>query len=220
MSRADGTTTTGFRPAARRRNRIAAGVAIGAAAIAGNVLVYAGLDDDEPVLQATQDIPAGTRIEPGMVRSVDASVDETVAVVPADRLDLVVGAYAKVRIVAGSLVTDPALQDRPLVTPGRSIVAIEVPEGLVPAGLRERVPVDLVLPADRLDGTGSGPLVVRGRVIGLPTSPDSVVGSRSISVEVDAADAATVVAGEVVRVVLVEPVPDPAAADTVGDEGG
>ena len=75
MSRAAGTATTGFRPAARRRNRIAAGVAIGAAAIAGNVLVYAGLDDDEAVLQATQDIPAGTRIESDMVRSVDASVD-------------------------------------------------------------------------------------------------------------------------------------------------
>ena len=36
-----------------------AGLALGAAAIAANVLVYAGLDDADPVLQATRDIPAG-----------------------------------------------------------------------------------------------------------------------------------------------------------------
>ena len=137
-----------FRPSSRRRNRIAAGVALAAAAIAGNVLVYSSLDDKESVVQVVSDVPAGERITPQMLRTIDVQIDDSVAVVPAAQIDTIVGSYAKVRLVSGALVTTPALQSEPLVGPGSSVVAIQLDEGGIPVGLRERVLVDVVIPAD------------------------------------------------------------------------
>ena len=209
--RATGTTaapTTGddepsrFRPGRRRRNRIAAGIALGAVGIGGNVLVYSGLDDTEPVVQAVQDLPAGTRIGPEMVRTVDADVDSSVNVVPGDRLDVVVGTYARVRIVSGSLLTEQSLQAEPLVDPANAVVAIRVPEGSLPIGMRERVPVRLVIPA--IDPAAPA-ATVDAEVVGLPSSPDSVLGTQSLSVELLASEAALVAAADDVRVVLLAP---------------
>lgn len=204
----------GFRPATRRRNRVAAGVALAAVAVGGNVLVYANLDDAEPVVQAVRDVPAGERITADMLRTVDADVDSTVNVVSADRLDSLIGSYAKVRLVAGSLVTSQSIQGSPLVTPGSSVVAIQVADGALPTGLRERVPILLVLPGRAEDASV---VSVPGRVVGLPVETASALGLRSLSVEVDAADAAIVAAADDVRVVLVEPSTDPAAAGTADD---
>ena len=70
----------------------------------------------------------------------------SVNLVPGDQLDSLVGAYAKVRLVSGSLVTPQSVQATSLVGPGNSVVAIQVDEGALPVGLRERVPVQLVIP--------------------------------------------------------------------------
>jgi len=205
----------GFRPATRRRNRIAAGVALAAVAVGGNLLVYANLDSSEPVVQAVLDVPAGARITADMLRTVDVDVDSTVNVVNADRLDSLIGTYAKVRLVAGSLVTSQSIQTSPLVTPGSSVVAIQVAEGALPSGLRERVPILLVMPGRADD---ANVVSVPGRVVGLPVETASALGMRSLSVEVDAADATTVAAADDVRVVLVEPSTDP--ADAAGSADG
>lgn len=218
----DPAATRGFRPAARRRNRIAAGVALGAAAIGGNVLVYSSLDDSEPVVQAVRDIPAGSQITADMLRTVDVEVDDSVRTIPGDQLDLVAGRYAKVRIVSGSLVTDVSLQSDPLVTAGRSVVAVRIEAGALPIGLRERSRVQLVLPS----GTSSNepPTVVDGRTVGLPVDTEAALGASSLSVEVAAAEAPTVAAAPDVRVVLLEQFDDEAvegavalAGDTTGD---
>jgi hypothetical protein len=214
-----GTTSAGqgFQPAARRRNRIAAGVALSAIAIGGNLYVYSALDASEPVVQAVRDVPAGEQITADMLRTVDVDVDSTVNVIAADRLDSLVGSYAKVRLVAGSLVTVEAIQPTPLVTAGTSVVAIQVADGSLPIGLRERVPVLLVVPGD---GSDAGVVSVAGRVVGLPTDTSSALGLQSLSVEVAAADAATIAAADDVRVVLVEPSEDPAVAtSTIAGDG-
>jgi hypothetical protein len=178
-------------------------------------MVYAQLESAEPVAQAVRDVPAGARITADMLRTVDVDVDSTVNVVSADRLDSLIGAYAKVRLVAGSLVTDQSIQASPLVTPGSAVIAIQVADGALPAGLRERVPILLVLPG-RTDE--ASPASVPGRVVGLPVETASALGLRSLSVEVDAADATTVAAADDVRVVLVEPSTDPVrAAGTAND---
>lgn len=206
----------GFLPAARRRNRIAAGVALAAVAVGGNLYVYSGLDSAEPVVQAVRDVPAGERITADMLRTVDADTDPSVNVIPGDRLDALVGSYAKVRLVAGSLLTAEALQPTPLVSPGTSVVAIQVADGALPIGLRERVPVQLVVPADR-SATDGAVIAVEGRVVGLPSPTSSALGVQSLSVEVAADDAATIAAADDVRVVLLEPAQDPAAVTDVTD---
>jgi hypothetical protein len=213
----------GFRPASRRRSRIAAGVALAAVAIGGNLWVYSNLDAARPVLQATRDVPAGEQITADMLRSVDVDADSTVNLIAADRADSLVGTYAKVRLVAGSLVTVEALQASPLVTPGTSVVALQVADGSLPIGLRERVPVELVIATDRTSADasdGRGTTSIAGRVVGLPTDTSSALGMQSLSVEVAAGDAAVVAAADDVRVVLVQPSDDPAAAATDLDTSG
>ena len=200
----------GFRPASKRRSRIAAGVALAAVAVGGNLLVYANLDSSEPVVQATRDVPAGEQITSDMLRTVDVDADSTVELVAGEQLESLIGSYARVRLVAGSLVTAAAIQPDRLVSPGASVVAIQVAEGSLPIGLRERVPVLLVVPADRTNDDATI-RSIPGRVVGLPTATSSALGVQSLSVELAAADAATVAAADDVRVVLVEPSEDPAA---------
>jgi len=209
----------GFNPTSRRRSRIAAGVALAAVAIGGNLLVYSNLDASKPVVQAVRDVPAGEQITSDMFRTVDVDVDSTVDVIDGDRLDSLVGTYAKVRLVAGSLVTAESLQAVPLVSPGSSVVAIQVADGALPAGLRERSAIVLVVPAERSED-GVSATSVPGRVVGLPSATSSALGLQSLSVEIAAGDAATVAAADDVRVVLVAPAEDPAlAADPAPAEG-
>lgn len=196
-------TSRGFRPGSRRRMRIALGVALVAVAIGGNVLVYSSLDDRIAVLQVVRDVPAGAQLTADDLRSVEVDVDATVRVVDAADLPTVVGQYAKVRLVSGSLVVTEALQGAPLVAPGAAVVAVQVPEGSLPAGLRERSAVRLVLPSDA--DAGAAPVVVEGRVVGLPTSPATATGTLSVSIEVPVDDATLVVASDDVGVVLLEP---------------
>ena len=205
------TERRGTRPSARRRNRIVAGVVLAALAVAANIWIYSNLGATDPVLQMTRDVIAGEQITADMTRTVEIDADDSVNVIPADRLSNIIGSYTKVRLVAGSLITEASIQPDPLVTQGASVVAVRVPDGSLPIGLRERVPVDLVLPSTVADDpAATGTIVVRGRVIGLPSAPDSTVGLLSLSVEVAAADAALVAAADDVRIVLLEPAADPA----------
>ena len=104
----------GFRPASRRRARVAGGAALVAIAIGGNVLVYSSLDDRESVLQVVRDVPAGEQVTPEDVRAIEVDADDTLRAVGADRVSTIVGQFAKVRLVAGSLVVAEALQSTPL----------------------------------------------------------------------------------------------------------
>ena len=208
MSRQPDPATRGFRPSARRRNRIAAGIALGAAAIGGNVLVYSSLDDTTTVVQAVDNIPAGTQVTADMFRTVDVDVDASVPTVSDDQLPALIGQYARVRIVSGQLVVGLAFQPEPLVSPGRAIVAIEVDADLMPTNVRDRSNLQLVvLDADDV------PRTIPARAMEVPVESVSGSGSVSLSVEVDLAQSPDVAAAEVVRVVLLPPVADVEAGD-------
>lgn len=208
----------GFTPTARRRNRIALGVVLAAIAIGGNALVYAGLNDDRPVVQVVVDVPAGAEITADMLRTVGVDADTTVNLVAGDELDGLVGRYAKVRMVSGSLVTAESFQSAPLVAEGSAVVAIQVAVGTLPIGLRERVPVLLVIPANRTNAEPSPPISITGRVVGLPVATTSALGVESLSVEVAATDAPVVAAADDVRLVLLEPSADPASEEATVEE--
>lgn len=209
----------GFRPSSRSRLRIAAGVLLAVVAVGVMLLIFATADKRIAVLQLIHDVPAGQQLAADDVRTIEVSADPTLAIVHAGDLDLVVGRYATVRMTSGALLTEPMLQSSPLVAPGSAVVAVTIPSGELPVGLRERSQVQLVFPS-----TGSAadvpPAPVTGRVVGLPTAPDSVTGKLSLSVEMAAVDAVTVAAAAEVRVVLLDPGVDPAsvAADVV--DGG
>ena len=203
-----------FRPAARRWNRIAVGLALGALAIAVNLLVYANLNDSESVVQVVQDVPAGEQLEASMLRTVEADLDSSVNVVAGSDLAGLIGTLARVRLVSGSLVTPQSVQTQPLISAGKAVVAIQVTDGSIPVGLRERVPVELVVPARDAVGDASAPSVVAGRVVGLPAETSNALGTLSVSVEVAADDAASIAAADDVRIVLAEPSIDQAVVES------
>ncbi|MFT3851490.1 MAG: SAF domain-containing protein [Ilumatobacteraceae bacterium] len=211
--------SSGFRPSSRSRLRIAAGALLAAVAVGVMLLIFATADKRIAVLQLIHDVPAGQQLAADDVRTIEVSADPTLAIVHAGNLDVVVGRYAKVRMTSGALLTEPMLQSAPLVAPGSAVVAVTIPSGELPVGLRERSQIQLVFPP-----TGSAadvpPVPVTGRVVGLPTAPDSVTGKLSLSVEMAAADAVTVAAAAEVRVVLLDPGVDPASATTDAGDGG
>jgi hypothetical protein len=195
----------GFRPTSRRRARMAAGAALAAVGVGGNVLLYTSLDDQIEVVQVVDNVRAGDQITPEDLRIVEVDVDATVPVVTADRIGTLIGQYATVYIAAGTLMVDVLVGPDPLVTPGRSVVAIELTPSQVPDGIVERSRVQLVTVEDNLPN-----FVVEARVVDLIGVAADGSEEGAMSFEVDAADAAALAAAAEVRVVLLDPGADPA----------
>jgi hypothetical protein len=198
---------TSFRPSSRSRMRIAIGTLLSMIAVGAVLLVFSTADRRVAVLQVVHDLPAGAQLAAGDVRSIELSTDPSLAVVHAADVAGVIGQYTKVRIVTGGLLAPGLLQAGPLVAPGSAVVAVTVPSGQLPVGLRERSQVQIVMPAS---GDEVAPSPVVGRVVGLPAAPDSVTGQMSLSVELAAVDAVAVAGATSVRVVLLDPGLDPA----------
>ena len=208
---ASGSKPKGFRPTSRRRARIAGGAALAAIAIGGNVLLYTSLDSSTEVVQLVHAVRAGELVTRDDVRIVEADLDPTVPVLPADQLDTVLNQYARVFLAANTLMMPQLVQPKPLITPGAAVVAVEIRAGQMPANLHERSAVQLVVV-----GRGDETFVTTGRVVARSADADAVSGTLSLSVEVDQADAAIVAAGDDVRVVLLDPGVDPAMAQGAG----
>jgi SAF domain-containing protein len=204
-----GSQRAGFRPSSRSRVRIAIGTLLSLISVGVVLLVFSTADKRVPVLQVVHDIPAGAQLTAADVRSIELSTDPSLAVVKASDIATVVGEYTKVRIVTGGLVAAGLLQTTPLVAPGAAVVAVTVPSGELPIGLRERSRVQIVMPPT---AAAAAPLAVVGRVVGLPTEPDSVTGQMSVSLEVASTDAVTVATAGKVRLVLLDPGVDPAGS--------
>jgi SAF domain len=208
---ADRAEPRGFRPASRRRSRIAAGAILAAIAIGGNVLLYASLDDQTEVLQLVRNVRAGEVVTSDDLRVVEVDLDPTVPAVAAADIGLVVNRYARVYLPSGTLIFDQLVQSTPLVSDGAGVVAVEITATRLPAGLSTRSQVMLVV----IESGSDELFVTDGRVV--QRGADGVDGG-AISVEVAVADAPRVAAADDVRVVLVEPGIDPATE--AGAAGG
>ena len=192
-------SSTPARISSRARGRLALGALIVAIGVLINLAIYRSVDDKSPVLQLNRDVPAGQQISADDFRTVEIGADGAFRSVPSSDLNAVVGSYAKVRLIAGTLLAHEALQAGPLVAPGASVVAVTVPAGEVPIGLRERSRVSVVIVAS--DRTSAS---VNGTVVGLPSQAGSS-GQVSVSIELAAGDAGAVAAAEKVRLVLLDP---------------
>jgi hypothetical protein len=199
VTRAKLPTPAPSRLSSRARGRLAIGALVVAVGVLLNLAVYRGVNDRTQVLQLARDVPAGQQLALEDFRSVGVGSDGNFRSVPSAELNALVGSYAKVRMLAGTLLAREALQPSPLVGAGASVVAVTVPSGEVPVGVRERSKVAVVLvAADRSSKS------VNGVVVGLPTTA-SAAGLVSVSIEVAATDAAGVAAAEKVRLVLLDP---------------
>jgi hypothetical protein len=202
-------------PSVSRRNATlwAAGlVLVILGALSAVALVRAG-DEREAALVAAGDLPAGAQITDADLRVVEVSTDD-LELVPASDRSVLVGSYARVRILAGQPFARGLVQATPVVTAGRVVVAIPVSPVQLPAQLREQSIVDLVVlgAPSANDGSAATPsAVARGIVTEYPDF-GSDPGSNTVaalSVEVDPADAnAIVAAGRNIGIVLIDPTED------------
>jgi hypothetical protein len=192
-------SATPARISSRARGRLALGALVVAIGVLINLAIYRGIDDKSTVLQLNRDVPAGQQVTADDFRTVEIGSDGAFRSVPSGDLNVVVGSYAKVRLIAGTLLAREALQAGPLVASGASVVAVTVPAGEVPIGLRERSRVSVVMVASDRTSTS-----VDGLVVGLPSQAGSS-GQVSVSIELAAKDAGSVAAAEKVRLVLLDP---------------
>lgn len=201
----------GFRPASRRRSRIAAGAVLAAIAIGGNVLLYTSLDDKTEVLQLVRNVRAGEIVTSEDLAIVEVELDPTVPAVEAADIGRVVNQYARVYLPSGSLIFDQLVQSSPLVSDGAGVVSVEIRPTRVPSGLTTRSQVLLVVVPE-----GDGDLfVTTGRVVRHGGDATDGSGVAALSVEVTVADAPAVAAANDVRVVLIE-----AGIDVATEQGG
>jgi hypothetical protein len=202
----------GFRPASRRRVRIAGGLLLAAVALGGNLLVYSSLDHKAEALQVIRDVPAGDLLAAEDLRVVEVDVGSSVPTVAPEAIATVVNRYARVHIASGTLIADVLVQPTPLVTLGQGVVAVEIRPTQVPAGVRERSRVMLVV----VSKDGKPEFVTEGRVVATGATAGDGAEIVALSVEVRQEDAAAIAAADDVRVVLLDPGADPA----VGSSGG
>lgn len=144
----------GWRPSGRR---VLAGVLL----VLLTVLVFWQVqlrhDPREPVLAVARSVAAGQAIAAADLRTVRAAVEDGVQVVPADRLDTVVGRTAATPLTPGSLLTPGQVGPAGWPAPGEAVVAVPVKPGRVPAGLAAGARVVLlVVPTATGPSSGSG----------------------------------------------------------------
>jgi hypothetical protein len=171
-------------------------------AVAGNVLVYASLDDTTEVVQFVDNVYAGERVATSDVRIIEVDGDITTAnLVPADQLGSIVNQYARTFIPSGSLASVYVVQSAPLVGGGTAVVAVSPSGGRVPTGLTERSRIGVVI------GEPPDLVQIEARVVAVDRDDED---TASLSVEVAEADGAVVAAADDLYIVLLDPGTDPA----------
>jgi hypothetical protein len=197
--RPDGAPRVSPRVSSRARGRLALGLLVVSVGVLINLAIFRGLDHKSSVLQLNRDVPAGQQIRADDFRTVEIGSDGSFRSVPARDVTTIVGSYAKVRLIAGTLLAREATQTGPLVAAGASVVAVTVPASELPIGLRERSRVNVIMVAPDRTYTS-----ISGVVVGLPSAAGAS-GQVSVSVELPADQAGPVAAAEKVRLVLLDP---------------
>lgn len=182
---------SGLRMRPHRPMRALAGALIVVASIVAALALYARIGDRREVLALARDVPAGAQLTDDDLAVVALATDDAIASMPVSQRDAVVGQYARVSLLAGSLLAGESLQLRPLVDPDRVLMSVVVPAGLVPAGLREQARIALVVTPPTSGGDRPPPILVDAIVAAVPRgvggtagAPDAVEGTVALSVEV------------------------------------
>jgi hypothetical protein len=184
----------------------------------GLLFAVAGLRADPavPVLAVARPVAAGEVVAGADLRVVDVVADAGVELVAASQRDAVVGRRAAVPLVAGSLLSPGQLGAAASWPPvGRSVVAVPVATGRVPAGLSAGSAVSVLLfgdgaggqqggqPAEPAPGVVVSGVAVPGVVVAVE-APD-VAGIRVVSLLLTQAGARQVAAAGDVVLVLESP---------------
>lgn len=162
---------------------------VGFGALAGALVLRSG--DRVSVVTVVQPVPAGAQLERADLGVTDVAVDG-IPTVPAAQLASLVGQFATVPLISGTLLSPVAFSQEALPDRGQAVVGLQLAAGQLPSdGLRSGDVVRVVLVADNPSGAAlaarSLVLVERARV--LQTTSDAVNGGTAVTVLVDEAEA-------------------------------
>lgn len=211
VGRHDLPVATGLRLRPRRPARALLAVLLVVASVAASLTIYLRIGNREAVLAATRTVLAGEQLTRSDFRVVSISTDDQLATVPAVDLDGLVGQYARVRIVGGSLVVDEMVQRKPLVSADRVLMAVSVPVGGVPVGVREGSRIVLIVSPGGDRAGDTEPIMIDATVAAVPSNlADLVSGSATsseiaLSVEVPPERAAVVGLADDVAIGVLDP---------------
>lgn len=162
---------------------------VGFGALAGALVLRSG--DRVQVVAVVRPVAGGTQVQRADLGVVDVAV-EGIPTVPAAQLPQLVGRYAVVPLISGTLLSPVALTTESRPGPGQAVVGLQLAPGRLPAdGLRSgdvlrlvRVPADGQGPA----GAPADPVLV-ARAVVLQSRADAVSGATAVSVLVDEGEA-------------------------------
>jgi hypothetical protein len=157
--------------------RALVGALVVVASVVAALALFTRIGDRTEVLAVARDVLAGEQITDADLEVVSISSDDAIPTVPASQRAAIVGQYARVRLLAGSLVAGESVQPDPLVDPDRVLMSVVVPVGLVPAGLREQSRVVLVVTPPAVGGDRPAPVLVEAVVAAVPRNLGELVGS-------------------------------------------
>jgi hypothetical protein len=185
----------------QRPMRALVGALVVVASVVAALALYARIGDRTEVLAVTRDVLAGEQVTDADIEVVSFSSDDAIPTVPATQRSTVVGQYARVRLLAGSLLSSESVQPLPLVDPERVLMSVVVPVGLVPVGLREQSRVALVVTPPSIGGDRPPPVLVEAIVAAIPRNLGEIVGSADagqgvVAVAVEVPPAYVAVVGE------------------------
>jgi len=217
---------SGLRVRPQRPVRALLGALLVVASVAVALTIFSRVGDRREVLAVTRTVLAGEQLRDADLKVVSISSDESFPAVPAGDRELLLGQYAKVRMVQDSLLVSDSVQPEPLVDPDKVLMSIAVPVSGVPSGLREGSRLVLIV-TPTSSGTGlAAPLLVEATVAAVPNnlgaivsgSEDEPAGSMvALSIEVPPGSAALVGSAEKVAVGVLAPDATFPVAPTVGD---
>jgi SAF domain len=199
---------TGLRVRPQRPGRALFGVLLVVASVVVALTIYARVGDRHEVLAVTRTVLAGEQLSASDLRVVSISSDDSLPSVPSSAMDSMVGQYARVRMVQGSLLVVDSVQARPLVDPSKVLMSVPVPLSGVPAGLREGSRLALIV-TPKTAGAAAPPVLVEATVAAVPRNLGELVGGGdssqstvALSVEVPPESAALVGSADAVAVAV------------------
>lgn len=154
---------------------VGAGLALAAVGGLTSAWLVSSGRDTVPVVAVARDVERGQELARADLGVVGVPPDASLATVPADRLEEVVGATAATGLLAGSLLTPDATTDTPVPMDGAALVGVAVTEAQRPA--EPLVPGDDVrivdTPPAQADPPAAEPDSIAGQVVAV-SAPDEV----------------------------------------------
>jgi hypothetical protein len=132
-----------------RRGYVAAGVLAIVLAALGSASLFRAVLPDGEYLAVAAEVPAGRRVAATDLTVVRLAVPPGLSPVPAADAERVVGLYAAVPLVPGTLLVRDQLTDRPVPAPGEQLLAVPLAADRLPGDThRPGAPVLLVATGD------------------------------------------------------------------------